>query len=401
MPSYIHLSRLLRILVLATLVVLTGCGGGPVSGRSSPTSTPVAAAVALAAEPSVEQARAALENGNAALAIELAGPFTTKSAEIAGLLAQARRELAYTSLAAAPGEPAALRAALDQLSQGLALELLAPTLRDELEAERQALLALVATDEARATLEARATAGTDHAELTRLAQALAERAATAVSVQPVLPGAAQVAAAGWLAAANSYETLGERAEQPEIQAKYWREANTLCERAAATVASPAAAECVSRLAHKLAPPAVAQSSLVVQQSPPVAEQSPPTVRPTASPAVRPTAPPAPRARSFAVAQRKSFEGSGTSGQFASCVDVQILGAQGPLAGAVVGINNGEHSYQNQTDGSGYTGRCGLGASTWSVVLFWAPPDTKLTGVATTVYLNGAPEQRAAVVFEER
>jgi hypothetical protein len=101
-----------------------------------------------------------------------------------------------------------------------------------------------------------------------------------------------------------------------------------------------------------------------------------------------------------VAERKSFEGSGASGRFEGCVDVQVVGPGGPVAGAVVGVNNGDHSYQSQTDGGGYTGRCGLGASTWSVVLFWAPGDGD-SGVATTVYLSGTPEQRAAVVFVKR
>lgn len=112
---------------------------------------------------------------------------------------------------------------------------------------------------------------------------------------------------------------------------------------------------------------------------------------TPTPPVRPT---------YVVAQRKSFEGSGESGQFSSCVDVQVVGVDGPVEGAVIGVNNGEHSYQSQTDAGGYTERCGLGASTWSVVLFWTPGSGD-SGVATTVYLSGAPEQRAAVVFQER
>ena len=107
------------------------------------------------------------------------------------------------------------------------------------------------------------------------------------------------------------------------------------------------------------------------------------------------------APSFAVAQRKSFEGSGASGQFASCIDVQILAPTGAVSGAVIGINNGDLSFQNQTDANGYTGRCGLGASTWSVVLFWTPAGGSAQSVSTTVYLSGAPEQRAAVVFQGR
>lgn len=132
--------------------------------------------------------------------------------------------------------------------------------------------------------------------------------------------------------------------------------------------------------------------------------------PSATRAALPGSSPAPRrvptpttqgSPAYVTTMRKSFEGSGNSGQFTSCIDVQILGRSGPVAGAVIGINNGEHSYEDQTDQNGYSGRCGLGASTWSVVLFWTPGGGQVVGGATTVYLSGAPEQRAAVVFQER
>ncbi len=119
------------------------------------------------------------------------------------------------------------------------------------------------------------------------------------------------------------------------------------------------------------------------------------VRPVTTPTVRPGR------QAYALTTRKSFEGSGNSGQFASCIDVKIVGRNGPVNGAVIGINNGDHSYQNQTDQNGYAGRCGLGASTWSVVLFWTPNGGQARGAATTVYVSGAPEQRAATVFQER
>lgn len=141
-----------------------------------------------------------------------------------------------------------------------------------------------------------------------------------------------------------------------------------------------------------APPAGTATAAPSGEAPPAPAASPPPRRPSAA---TPAPPP------FAVATRTSFDGSGNSGQFASCIDVQIMGRGGPVAGAVLGINNGEHSYQDQTDQGGYSGRCGLGASTWSVVLFWTPAGGEVRGAATTVYLSGAPEQRAAVVFTER
>jgi hypothetical protein len=147
-----------------------------------------------------------------------------------------------------------------------------------------------------------------------------------------------------------------------------------------------------------------EARLAAAASPgPAAITAPPA--PPPAPAPRPPRPPRPRPAApgelYTVAQRKSFDGSGNSGSFASCVDVQVLGAGGPVAGAVIGVNNGEHSYQSQTDAGGYAGRCGLGPSNWSVVLFWTPAEGSIVGATTTVYLNGAPEQRAAVVFQRR
>jgi hypothetical protein len=141
------------------------------------------------------------------------------------------------------------------------------------------------------------------------------------------------------------------------------------------------------------PPAITPPPLPTAAAPPPAAAARPQARPTARPAPSPPTP------SYTVARRQSFEGSGNSGGFASCVDVQVLGPGGPVAGAVIGINNGEHSYQNQTDAGGYAGRCGLGASTWSVVLFWTPGEGEVRGAVTTVALSGAPEQRGIVVFQ--
>lgn len=145
---------------------------------------------------------------------------------------------------------------------------------------------------------------------------------------------------------------------------------------------------VADLARQAAPAPLAAPTRPHSASP---TPRPQAARPTPRPQSRPT---------YVVSQRKSFEGSGASGRFESCVDVQVTSKGGPVAGAVVGVNNGAYSYQSQTNADGYTGRCGLGASTWSVVLFWTPGGEK-SGLATTVYLSGTPDQRAAVVFHER
>lgn len=150
-----------------------------------------------------------------------------------------------------------------------------------------------------------------------------------------------------------------------------------------------------------AAPDAGEAAVAPAVSSPAATAAPPTAPPSAVAAPARRQAPAAPAPSYAVATRKSFEGSGNSGQFASCIDVQILGRGGPVAGAVIGINNGDLSYQDQTDQSGYSGRCGLGASNWSVVIFWTPAGGQAHGSATTVYVSGAPEQRAAVVFQGR
>lgn len=289
LAPFAHLAASMRIALLAIAVALVACGAPP------PTPQPARGALAEAAT--------AIRSGEHGRAIELLAPHTGADGQVTLLLAHARAGLARSRRVAAPTSPAALRAALDQVSLALPLAGGDQALRAELLAAQQELADLLAQEDAR-----RATQG----------------------------GAA---------AAGQPPT-----DQPPAQA----------------------------------PPS-------------------PSPRP-ANPAPRAAQPPAHSAAqqaAFAVVERKSYDGSGNSGTFASCVDIQILGPGGPVAGAVVGINNGEHSYQNQTDGNGYTGRCGLGASTWSIVLFWTPADGAVKGAATTIYVNGTPEQRAAVVFKRR
>jgi hypothetical protein len=275
MGSVLRHARALFVLLLSVLV--WGCG----------------ASTDAASSETVGAGRAALARGEHEDAIELLVAESGQGGEAALLLARARADHARALLAAAPDEPAAQRAALDQLSLALPLA-----------ADDEALQA-----EIRATQD----------ELARLLTA----------------------------------------ETPPSESL------------PATTATPAAPP-----AQPTSPPAIA--------APP--RRAAPTARP---------------APSYRVVQRQSFEGSGNSGAFASCVDLQVIGANGPVAGAVLGINNGDLTYQNQTDANGYAGRCGLGASTWSVVLFWTPGEGNVRGAVTTIYLNGAPEQRGIAVFQLR
>ncbi len=363
------------VLLAVALAACTGPAAPVVTPSPNDPATPVEAAV-------LSDARAALERGDHAAVVEMLGaPLDPARVE---LLARARIGLAREAIARAPGEARALRAALDQVGLALALRLDEPALRDELLGLEQALVTLLAVEDLRLALLARQPVAEDPSALD-MARVLAGRASAAAATEPRLPGAERIAATGLLAAAGVFEQAGDSARAATI----WQEAHQFCEQAMALQASDAARSCVERLASKLPPP--------------VATTAP--VTPAALPSQRPTVAPRPPTRSagaaFGVVQRKSFDGSGNSGQFASCIDVQVLGPGGPIAGAVLGINNGDHSYQNQTDASGYAGRCGLGASTWSIVLFWTPQTGNVAGATTTVYLNGAPDQRAAVVFRAR
>jgi hypothetical protein len=298
------------------------------------------------------------------------------------LLARARSAKAL-ALLAPPIDATRLRSALDLLALAGPLAHSDAALYAEMSAKSQALARLLALEDAGRALEADQQTSASSEQLVAAARTLGQRALHAADSAPVSPGAPAFVAAGLLRAASV------------LEAQYAPEASALCGRALALVPDHEAAQaCVARLAS--APPASEPTATV---APPVQPAATAAARPTAIP--RSTVTPAPPVRVYSVGERKSFEGSGASGAFASCIDVQILGPGGPVGGAVVGFNNGEHSYQNQTDANGYAGRCGLGASTWSVVLFWTPADGTVRGASTTVYLSGAPEQRAAVVFRGR
>lgn len=375
---------MVRVKLIASMllaVALAAC-----AAPAAPVATPSQANPTVPPE-APHEVQIALERGDYAAAVEMLGA-PAGPAHVA-LLARARIGLARETLAAAPGEARALRAALDQVGLALTLRPDDPALRDELLGLERALVALLAVEDLRQALLA-GDAGANGVAALDAARVLAGRAIAAAASEPRLPGAEQIAANGLLAAAAVFEQTGDGAADDRASAR-WQEARGFCEQAMALQASDAARSCLERLASKLSPPASAAA--------------PATPAAAALPPRRPTPAPRPPARStgpaFSVVQRKSFDGSGNSGQFASCIDVQVLGPGGPIPGAVLGINNGEHSYQNQTDAGGYAGRCGLGASTWSVVLFWTPQTGSVSGATTTVYLNGAPEQRAAVVFRAR
>lgn len=123
---------------------------------------------------------------------------------------------------------------------------------------------------------------------------------------------------------------------------------------------------------------------------------PPTPRPA------PPAPPRPAGRGFAAAVVRSYPGSGSSGARSSCVQGLVLNNAGRgVAAALVNVNNGSASVDVQTNGQGEYRICGLGDSTWSVVLRYIPNRPRVREVAATFYVNGSSEQVAVVNFSEQ
>lgn len=311
--------------------------------------------------------------GDYAGAVAILAPQAPGRPDLAQPLADTRLAWGRSLVAAAPGDPAALRSAFDQFTLGMAALDPGDSQRQTLQSYQRASAALLSLLQAQAALGGQGDAPV--ADRIAQAEALAALAEAARVAEPELPGADDLIGGALLIAADTYRSGATVAPADAERAAWQSRAHDLCRRAQAVRPQVACPEGDPGAQAASAGPA------------------------TSAPAPRRTPPPAPPG--FTVAQRKSFEGSGASGRYESCIDIQILGRSGPIGGAIVGINNGEHTYQNQTDAGGYTGRCGLGASTWSVVLFWVPPGRTIQGAATTVYLSGAPEQRAAVVFQEQ
>jgi len=126
----------------------------------------------------------------------------------------------------------------------------------------------------------------------------------------------------------------------------------------------------------------------------------PRPQPTARPMPRPTAVPL---RTFVAEVISSFPDSGSSGGRDSCVQgiVRARGGTG-VGAAAVAVNNGDAEVGTLTNGAGEYRICGLGDSTWSVLLRFVPGEPPLANEAVaTVYLNGSSEQVAVVDFSER
>jgi hypothetical protein len=135
----------------------------------------------------------------------------------------------------------------------------------------------------------------------------------------------------------------------------------------------------------------------------------PTITPTASPVVEeptvalpPTPFPPPAARVFAASVADASAGQGNSDQYGSCVQGQVIVKSGSPHGAIISINNGDVTYERTSGGGGYYQFCGLGASNWTVVLYWVPGDAELASQPyATVYVNGAPGETAVINFVEQ
>ena len=115
------------------------------------------------------------------------------------------------------------------------------------------------------------------------------------------------------------------------------------------------------------------------------------------------APTAPPLRSFVAEVIVSYPGSGSSGGKSSCVQGVVRDRAGSgVAAAAIAANNGNAEVGKLTNGAGEYQICGLGDSTWSILLRFVPGDPPLAQEAVaTVYVNGSREQAAVVNFVER
>jgi hypothetical protein len=99
-------------------------------------------------------------------------------------------------------------------------------------------------------------------------------------------------------------------------------------------------------------------------------------------------------------------GPGQPNQRQSCVSGRVVDRRNNgIANAVLYVNNGAPAAANllfETNGQGNYYHCGLGDSSWSVVLTFIPGQPRIAGEATGVfYVNGSQGQEAIVNFRER
>lgn len=123
----------------------------------------------------------------------------------------------------------------------------------------------------------------------------------------------------------------------------------------------------------------------------------PTPRPTPRATPRPTTPPT---RIFNGVPVRSYPGSGNNGTFASCISGRVTYGGAAIAGASLEVNNGPaNRFSATTNSNGDYRVCGLGASNWSVVLFFVPGNPPIgNNPAIVVYVNGNAAQEALVNF---
>jgi predicted SnoaL-like aldol condensation-catalyzing enzyme len=101
---------------------------------------------------------------------------------------------------------------------------------------------------------------------------------------------------------------------------------------------------------------------------------------------------------YAISASPTFAPSAPTGRSESCIAGRVVQNGQGVPGAVGNVNNGpDNSFPWITNANGEFNICGLGASVYSVVLFYVPPDQHLTRI-TTVWVNGTPEQNVSVTF---
>jgi hypothetical protein len=310
--------------------------------------------------------RALLDRGEVEQALEHSLQLhsaTPTDAAIASMVARARLAYGRALIASADADARAVRAAFDQFSAGLALGDLAPDLAATLRAEQGYARTFIAVAGLTRRMGAAIPDGSEAAADQHVEQLLA-LLDVLEHVPIAFPGGQHLHAESRIRAALAYERRA--ANDPRRQANYVPQIYALCAEASALAVDEnqrqEASACMARVAAQPTPQIEVGSAAFVAE----------IVR--------------------------SFPRAEPSRESASCIEGSVrVGAAG-VANATGNVNNGVRFAPWKSDAAGHFRVCGLGASTWSVVLLALPVVATPIDVHTIVQVDGTATQVAQVDF---
>lgn len=361
-----------------------------------PTSTLIPVIPTSGTSQSIERGMVALEQQDYASAIAeltLAYNADTTNSDAAILLAEAYSLYGQDRLQRVPEETDALQEAADSFARGLQVAPEDSPIRKQLEAEQQATQAL---GEVLATLQQIEQLQADGSSLSvqrQNADMLMIALRQLITLDPALIGPDSLPADQLLAVAQIYEASDD--QQPADRDQAQSLCTLLQELWPPDSAEVAAARaCVQRMSRSSPSP----TAIVIPSATP-GIAAPPPQEPT------PTPVPPPAWRTYTAAAGPRYPQDSATNQFVSCIGGRVIRTDGTgVASAQGNVNNGDNSFSWITNASGEFIVCGLGASSWSVVLFYVPDAPGLQGgtdVAATAWVNGSAEHRVWVEFREQ